>query len=199
MLWGGGQNGKSTVVNTVSEIMGEYSRNTPIETLLMKNSSTIPVDLARLDGPRFVTAAEVDRGRRLAESLVKTMTGRDTISARFFYAEFFDYKPQFKLWLSTNHKPVIKGTDDAIWRRIRFIKFPVQIPMEKRDVDLGKKLLAESPGILNWLVQGCLAWQREGLNPPHEVLESTAAYGGRWIPYLNSWMRFVTSNQKRPC
>jgi len=176
ILWGGGQNGKSTLINVVSEIMGEYSRNTPIETLLMKNSSTIPVDLARLDGPRLVTAAEVDRGRRLAESLVKTMTGRDTISARFFYAEFFDFRPQFKLWLSTNHKPVIKGTDDAIWRRIMFVKFPVQIPMEKRDLDLGKKLLAESPGVLRWLVQGCLAWQREGLSPPPEVMESTAAY-----------------------
>ncbi len=179
MLWGGGANGKSTLVNTINHILGDYARNTPVETLLIKKQGgEIPTDVARLDGPRFVTAAEVDRGRRLAESLVKELTGRDIVTARFLYAEHFDFRPQFKLWLSTNNKPVIKGADDAIWRRIMFIEFPVQIPKEKRDKRLRDKLLADAPGILNWLVKGCLAWQRDGLMVPEEVIAATAEYRG---------------------
>jgi putative DNA primase/helicase len=177
MLWGGGANGKSTLVNTVSHILGDYARNTPVETLLIKKSGgEIPTDVARLDGPRFVTAAEVDRGRRLAESLVKELTGRDVVTARFLYAEHFDFTPQFKLWLSTNNKPVIKGADDAIWRRIMFVEFTVQIPKEERDKRLRDKLEAEGAGILNWMVQGCLAWQQGGLDVPEEVLAATADY-----------------------
>lgn len=177
ILWGGGANGKSTLVKTVTAILGDYARNTPVETLLSRNrGGEIPADVARLDGPRFVSAQEVDRGRRLAESLVKAITGRDTISARFLYGEFFDFEPQFKLWLSTNNKPVIKGADDAIWRRIMFVEFPVQIPKEERDELLRDKLLAEATGILAWLVRGCRQWQEEGLDPPEEVLEATAQY-----------------------
>ena len=177
MLWGGGANGKSTLVNTINHILGDYARNTPVETLLIKKQGgEIPTDVARLDGPRFVTAAEVDRGRRLAESLVKELTGRDIVTARFLYAEHFDFRPQFKLWLSTNNKPVIKGADDAIWRRIMFVEFPVQIPKAKRDKRLRDKLQAEAPGILNWLVRGCLAWQRDGLEVPEEVTAATAEY-----------------------
>ncbi len=164
-------------MNTVSHILGDYACNTPVETLLIKRGGgEIPTDVARLDGPRFVTASEVDRGRRLAESLVKELTGRDVVTARFLYAEHFDFTPQFKLWLSTNNKPVIKGADDAIWRRIMFVEFPVQIPREQRDKRLRDKLEATAPGILNWLVQGCLAWQREGLDVPEEVLAATADY-----------------------
>jgi putative DNA primase/helicase len=177
ILWGGGANGKSTLVNTVSHIMGDYACNTPVETLLIKRGGgEIPTDVARLDGPRFATAAEVDRGRRLAESLVKELTGRDIVTARFLYAEHFSFTPQFKLWLSTNNKPVIKGADDAIWRRIMFIEFPVQIPREQRDKRLRDKLQAEGSGILNWLVRGCLAWQRDGLEVPEEVMAATADY-----------------------
>jgi putative DNA primase/helicase len=178
ILWGGGANGKSTLVNTVSHVLGDYARNTPVETLLLKKGAgEIPSDVARLDGPRFLTAAEVDRGRRLAESLVKELTGRDIVTARFLYAEHFDFTPQFKLWLSTNNKPVIKGTDDAIWRRIMFVEFPVQIPKEQRDKHLRDKLQEEEgAGILNWMVQGCLSWQRDGLDVPEEVVAATADY-----------------------
>jgi len=177
LLWGSGANGKSTLVNAVSRIMGSYWRNTPTETLLARNKGgEIPTDLARLDGPRFVTAKEVDQGRRLSESLVKELTGQDPISARFLYGEYFDYIPQFKLWISSNNKPEIRGADNAIWRRVMFVRFLLELAKAERDEELLDKLWAEAPGILAWLVRGCRWWQEEGLNPPEEVLEATAEY-----------------------
>ena len=107
---------------------------------------------------------------------MKALTGRDMISARFLYGEYFDFTPQFKLFLSTNNKPVIKGNDDAIWRRIMFLRFPVQIPKEERDLDLSEKLKAEAPGILAWAVRGCLSWLKYGLEPPAEVIAATEEY-----------------------
>ena len=177
ILWGSGANGKSTLVNLMAKLLGNYARNTPVETLLARNKGgEIPTDVARLDGPRFVTAKEVDRGRRLSESLVKELTGQDTVTARFLYGEYFDFIPQFKLWLSTNNKPVIRGSDNAIWRRIMFLKFPLELAKEERDEDLPDKLWEEAPGILSWLVNGCLAWQRQGLDAPQEVLDATDEY-----------------------
>jgi putative DNA primase/helicase len=177
IFWGSGANGKSTLLNMVREVMGDYARHTPTETLLAKTrGGEIPTDVARLDGPRLVTASEVDRGRRLAESLVKELTGRDTVSARFLYGEYFDFVPQFKLFLSTNNKPVIRGVDDAIWRRIMFVQFPVQIPEAERDRDLPDKLRLEAPGILAWMVRGCQDWLQYGLTVPEEVLGATEAY-----------------------
>jgi putative DNA primase/helicase len=188
ILWGGGANGKSTLVNTISEILGDYSRNTPVESLLSRpKGGEIPTDIARLDGPRFVTTSEVDRGRRLAESLVKALTGRDTITARYLYGEFFDFIPQFKLWLSTNNKPIIKGADDAIWRRIMFVRFPVHIPKEQRDGELKSKLLSEGSGILSWLVRGCLDWQRHGFEVPPEVTADIAEYRSE-MDVLADWI-----------
>jgi putative DNA primase/helicase len=177
MLWGAGANGKSTLVELIARILGSYARNTPVETLLARNKGgEIPTDVARLDGPRLVTAKEVDRGRRLSESLVKELTGQDTITARYLYAEYFDFKPQFKLWISTNNKPRISGSDNAIWRRIMFVRFLLNIPKDEQDEELSEKLWQEAPGILAWLVRGCLWWQAEGLNPPAEVMEATADY-----------------------
>lgn len=177
MLWGGGSNGKSTLIELIARIIGSYSCNSSIDTFVVKNrSGEIPMDLARLDGPRLVTSQEVDKGMRLSEALVKKLTGRDMITARFMYADLFDFIPQFKLWISTNNKPQIRGTDNAIWRRIMFVKFHVQIPPEERDGDLPEKLWAERGGILSWLIRGCLQWQMEGLEPPQEVLDATAEY-----------------------
>jgi putative DNA primase/helicase len=177
IMWGSGANGKSTLVNLMARLLGNYARNTPVETLLARNKGgEIPTDVARLDGPRFVTAKEVDRGRRLSESLVKELTGQDTVTARFLYGEYFDFIPQFKLWLSTNNKPVIRGSDNAIWRRIMFLKFPLELAKEERDEDLPDKLWEEAPGILAWLVRGCLAWQQYGLDAPQEVLDATDEY-----------------------
>ncbi len=176
ILWGVGANGKSTLLEVLRTMLGDYAMRTPTETLLVKREGAIPNDVARLKGARFVTASEADEGKRLGEALIKDLTGNETISARFMRAEWFDFKPEFKLWLSTNHKPVIRGTDKAIWDRIRLVPFTVRIPDAEQDKQLGAKLRAELPGILRWVVDGCLAWQRDGLGMPAEVEEATAAY-----------------------
>ena len=154
---GPGANGKSTFQETVSAALGDYAMRTPTETLLVKRSGGVPNDVARLKGARFVTASETEEGRRLAESLVKDLTGQDTISARFMWAEWFDFKPTHALHLSTNHKPEIRGTDAAIWRRIRLIPWAVTIPPAEQDRKLAEKLRDELPGVLAWIVRGCLA------------------------------------------
>jgi putative DNA primase/helicase len=173
---GPGANGKSTFQEALAAALGDYAMRTPTETLLAKRAGGVPNDVARLKGARFVAASETEEGRRLAESLVKDLTGQDTISARFMRAEWFDFKPTHKLWLSTNHKPEIRGTDVAIWRRIRLIPWAVTIPPAKQDRKLAEKLRDELPGVLAWAVGGCLEWRREGLRPPDDVRRATAAY-----------------------
>jgi putative DNA primase/helicase len=173
---GPGANGKSTYQETISAALGDYAMKTPTETLLAKHSSGIPNDIARLKGARCVSASETEEGRRLAESRVKDLTGSDTISARFMRSEFFDFKPTHKLHLSTNHKPEIRGTDLAIWRRIRLVPWTVIIPKGEQDRKLADKLKAELPGVLAWIVRGCLEWQRRGLEPPDEVRRATGRY-----------------------
>jgi len=176
ILYGTGNNGKTTFLTTIGSLLGDYALQTPTETLLIKRNTTIPNDIARLKGARLVTAIEAEEGRRLAEALVKQMTGGDRLAARFLHAEWFEFTPAHKIFLGTNHKPVIRGTDLAIWRRIRLVPFSVVIPEEKRDKHFAQKLLPELPGILNWALQGCLTWQREGLKTPREVQEATSAY-----------------------
>jgi putative DNA primase/helicase len=176
ILWGTGANGKSTFVTTIQAILGDYALQTPTETLLAKRTEYIPNDIARLKGARFVSAIESAEGRKLNEPLIKQMTGGDKISARFLHREWFDFYPEFKIFLATNHKPVIRGTDHAIWRRIRLIPFTVTIPEDEQDKELPRKLLAEASGILNWALEGCLAWQREGLEVPDEVRQATESY-----------------------
>lgn len=173
---GGGANGKSTFQETIAAALGDYAMRAPTEMLLAKRAGGIPNDVARLKGARFVAASETEEGRRLAESLIKDLTGQDTITARFMRAEYFDFQPTHKLWLSTNHKPEIRGTDTAIWRRIRLIPWSVTIPPEEQDKGLAAKLRDELPGILAWIVQGCLEWRREGLRPPEEVRRATGRY-----------------------
>jgi putative DNA primase/helicase len=173
---GPGANGKSTFQEAIAATLGDYAMRAPTEMLLAKHSSGIPNDVARLKGARFVSASETEEGRRLAEPLVKDLTGQDTITARFMRAEWFEFRPTHKLWLSTNHKPEIRGTDAAIWRRIRLVPWAVTIPPAERDKKLLAKLREELPGILAWIVQGCLEWQREGLRPPTEVRRATGKY-----------------------
>ena len=176
-LYGTGANGKSTFLDIIYEVLGDYASATPTSTLLSKaGSDTIPNDIARLKGVRFVSAVETEDGRRLAESVLKQITGDKRISARFMRGEWFDFKPECKLWLAANHKPVIRGTDDGIWRRIRLIPFTVSIPPEEQDHTLFEKLVTELPGILNWALQGCVRWQREGLGLPMEVKTAIATY-----------------------
>jgi putative DNA primase/helicase len=173
---GPGANGKSTFQEAVAAALGDYAMRTPTETLLVKRAGGVPNDVARLKGARFVTASETEEGRRLAESLVKDLTGQDTISARFMWAEWFDFKPTHALHLSTNHKPEIRGTDPAIWRRIRLIPWAVTIPPAEQDRKLAEKLRDELPGILAWIVRGCSAWLQEGLKAPEVVRQATKAY-----------------------
>lgn len=156
--------------------MGDYSAWTPTSTLLARRGEHVENDLARLRGARLVAAVEAEGGKRLAESLVKQLTGGDRVTARFLFTEFFEFTPTFKLWLATNHKPEIRGTDHAVWRRIRLIPFTVTIPPEEQDPELPEKLRAEFPGILAWAVEGCRIWRREGLGVPEPVRQATADY-----------------------
>lgn len=179
ILHGTGSNGKTTFIETCQDLMGDYGRRTPAQTLLDANKGggdAIPNDLAALKGARMVFASETEDNRRLAEAKVKAITGGDRISARFMRAEWFEYRPQFKLWLATNHKPNIHGTDHAIWRRIRLVPWEVTIPDADQDKTLPDRLRAELPGILAWAVEGCIAWQRDGLGNPEAVQRATAAY-----------------------
>jgi putative DNA primase/helicase len=173
---GAGSNGKSTFQEALAAALGDYSMRAPTEMLMAKRAGGVPNDVARLKGARFVAASETEEGRRLAESLVKDLTGQDAISARFMRAEWFEFQPTHKLWLSTNHKPEIRGTDNAIWRRIRLVPWAVTIPPAERDRKLAQKLRGELPGILAWTVEGCLEWRREGLQAPAEVRKATAGY-----------------------
>jgi putative DNA primase/helicase len=178
MLHGAGANGKSTLLETISTLLGDYAKSTRAETLLVKTyDGGIPNDLAALKGARFVSTSETEDGKRLAEALVKALTGGDTISARFLRGEFFSFRATFKLWLATNHKPTIRGSDNAIWDRIKLIPFEIRIPDEEQDKELPAKLQLEQPGILAWAIRGCLEWQRQhGLGEPLEVRVATANY-----------------------
>lgn len=171
-----GANGKSTLLTAIRETLGDYACQAAPGLLLRKRGETHPTELADLAGKRFVASVEVEEGRRLAEALVKWLTGGDQMKARFMRRDFFEFTPTYKIWLAANHKPTIAGTDLAIWRRIRLIPFSVVIPDEEQDKELTIKLRREYPGILNWALQGCLDWQREGIDPPAEVRAATDAY-----------------------
>ncbi len=187
-LYGSGANGKSTLLNVIKELLGDYAMQCPADTLMVKQSGGgASNDIARLRGARFVATSETEEGRRFAESMIKQLTGGDVIAARFLFAEYFEFIPNFKIWLGANHKPIIRGDDYAIWRRIHLLPFAVTIPPEERDKNLPEKLRAEYPGILAWAVQGCMEWQNKGLNPPLEVIAATDEYKsemdliGMWI------------------
>ncbi|MBF6614955.1 MAG: bifunctional DNA primase/polymerase, partial [Chloroflexi bacterium] len=178
ILYGTGANGKSTFLETLRSVLGNYAMRTPTETLMARRDNAATNDIARLKGARFVTASESEEGKRLAESLIKDLTGGDTISARFLNKEFFEFRPEGKIWLSTNHKPVIRGTDKGIWDRIKLVPFQVLITAAQKDRDLVRKLAAEADGILAWAVRGCIEWLRDGLAAPYEVVSATEQYRG---------------------
>jgi putative DNA primase/helicase len=186
-LYGNGANGKSTYLNTVRALLGDYAMQAAAEMLMVNDRRGASNDVARLNGPRFVATSETEDNQRFAESALKQLTGQDTIAARFLYAEYFEFRPQFKIWLAANHKPIIKGDDHAIWRRIHLIPFTVTIPENEQDKHLEAKLLKELPGILNWALAGCLEWQKSGLQPPLEVQAAVKEYRndmdqfGQWV------------------
>ena len=175
---GGGSNGKSTFITTLLSLLGQDYAAQAAPELLVVGKDRHPTEVADLYGKRLVASIEVEDGRRLAEGLVKQLTGGDKIKARLMRQDFFQFDPTHKMWLVANHKPVVKGTDYAIWRRILLIPFDVTITDEEKDPQLLAKLLAEGPGILAWAVRGCLEWQRQGLGVPESVKRATAAYRG---------------------
>lgn len=176
IMFGSGSNGKSTFISTILHIFGDYGTQTPTETLMIKKNDGIRNDIARLYGKRFVSASEGEKHHVLAESLVKQLTGEDTIAARFMYQEYFEFLPEFKVFLITNHKPKISGVDHGIWRRLRPIPFVIKIHEDEKGSELQNKLKAESSAILSWAIEGALLWQNEGLQIPSKVNDALKEY-----------------------
>lgn len=174
--FGAGANGKSVLLNVVGEILKGYHQTAPMETFIQTNEYRHPTELASLRGARIVTSTETQSGRRWDEVKIKRLTGGDPIAARFMRQDFFEYMPQFKLFIAGNHKPSINNVDEAMRRRLNFINFGVIIPKDKRDPDLKYKLFAEGGSILNWMIEGCLEWQRVGLHTPETVKQDTEQY-----------------------
>jgi putative DNA primase/helicase len=186
-MYGTGANGKSVFLSTVAGLLGDYAKTAPVSIFTVSNTEQHPTDLAGLRGARFVTAIETEDGRWWAEARIKSLTGGDRITARFMRQDFFEYIPQFKLIVAGNHKPGLRNVDEAIRRRLHLIPFTVTIAEHEQDPDLGTKLKAECPGILQWAIEGCVRWNQEGLNPPPAVRHATEGYlaaedvVGRWL------------------
>ena len=176
LLHGHGSNGKSTFVETIRNLLGDYSQQADFSTFLEKEGDKVRNDVARMVGARFIAAAEGPEGKRLDEAAVKHLTGSDRVTARFLHREYFEFSPTHKIFLATNHKPSIKGVDNGIWRRLRIIPFNAFFSEEKKDPQFPEKLKAEYPGILAWAIRGCLAWQKQRLGMPKAVELATAQY-----------------------
>ena len=185
--YGSGANGKSTFINTIAKVLGDYATTAAMETFIHSSNERHPTDLAKLHGSRLVVAQETQKGRRWDETKIKALTAGDRISARFMRQDFFDFTPTFKLLIGGNHKPRLFTVDDAMKRRLLLLPFTIQIPAAERDKQLMDKLVPEHPAILGWCVEGCLQWQSTGLAPPASVTEATDAYFadqdtvGQWI------------------
>ena len=175
-FYGTGNNGKTSLINAIKNVMGDYALQTEASTFLEHRNEGPRNDLARLKGARFVCAAEPNDKKSIDESTVKRFTGEDEITCRYLHKEFFSFTPEGKLFFAASLKPTVRGTDHGFWRRVRLIPFEVQIPLEEQDKNLSQRLKAEATGILTWMVNGCLEWQRDGLNPPAEVQDATQEY-----------------------
>ena len=185
--FGTGGNGKGVLINTVTGILADYAAVASMETFTASQSDRHPTDLAMLRGARLVTAQETEEGRRWAESRIKALTGGDPVTARFMRQDFFTFSPAFKLLIAGNHRPGLRGVDEAIRRRMNLLPFTVTIPSEDRDPELPEKLRAEWAGILQWAIEGALMWQKSGLQAPAAVSDATSDYldaedaTGNWL------------------
>lgn len=175
-FYGTGANGKSVFLNTIRDLLGDYGIQAVSELLMAKSSEAHPTERADLFGKRMVATIETDEGKRLAEALMKQLTGGEKLRARKLYQDFFEIPPTWKIFLAANHKPVVRGCDFGVWRRIKLVPFTVKITDEEKDTKLTEKLRDEWPGILNWALKGCLDWQAGGLGEPEEVKRATDAY-----------------------
>lgn len=194
---GMGGDGKSTTLSVVRRVLGGYAATADVRTFLedgsRRSGAEASPDLARLSGDiRLVVCAEPPRGAKLAERVIKSITGGEPMPARHLAKELFEYQPRYKLWMLVNSLPVIRGDDDGIWRRTKVIRFPVQIPRERRDLTLEDRLVeTEAPGILRWLVDGVAAWRAEGLWEPGEVAAAIADYRATSNPFGEWFMERV--------
>jgi putative DNA primase/helicase len=175
-IYGTGANGKSVFVSTVAGIMGDYALVAPMDMFFVSRTDRHPTEIARLKGVRLVTAQEIHKGRYWDEAKIKNLTGGDRLTGRFMRGDFFDFTPTHKLMIHANHTPMLHVVDEAIRRRFLLVPFTVQIPEAERDRDLAKKLEAEWPAILRWMIDGCLEWQRGGLQVPQVVRTATEEY-----------------------
>ena len=184
-LHGPGGNGKSVLLNVVTSILAEYATTASMDTFTASSGSKHPTELASLHGARLVTASETEEGKSWAESRIKALTGGDRIAARFMRQDFFTFAPTFKLFIVGNHRPALHNVDEALRRRLNFIPFEHQPP--EPDPRLEEKLKGEWPGILRWMIDGCLSWQRHGLLRPEVVRRTTEHYFadqdllGQWL------------------
>jgi putative DNA primase/helicase len=180
-LWffhGAGANGKSTFLTTLLAMLGDYGAQGAPGLLAQKGGEAHPTEQADLHGRRLVAVIETEEGKRLAEATLKQLAGGDRIKARKMRQDFWEFEPTHKFFLAANHKPVIRGTDHAVWRRIKLVPFTATVAEHEKDRDLPKKLRAELSGILAWAVRGCLAWRRDGLQEPEAVTRATRQYRG---------------------
>lgn len=179
MLWGPGDTGKTTFTEIMLALLGDdYATTTAESTIAAKSrgQESPTNDLAALRGTRLVVVSETSEGMQLNEGRIKALTGRNPVSCRFLFQEWFTYLPEFKLFIETNHKPLIKGTDTAIWNRVKPIPFTNVVPKEQQDKRLPDKLRAELPGILNWALAGLADWKQNGMQEPAVVTQSNAEY-----------------------
>lgn len=176
ILYGSGANGKSKFLEAISYVLGDYARHTRADVLLTKRNNDSTHEVAVLRGARLVTASESEDGRRLAEGLVKSVTGDEKIRSRLLYQNSEEFKPEFKILVATNHKPIVKGQDEGIWDRLKLVPFLARITENERDLKLGDKLQAEAEGILWWMIQGLKEWRQWGLATPETVRAATAGY-----------------------
>jgi putative DNA primase/helicase len=174
------KNGKSTLLETWDAVAGDYGKSCPIETFLDPNRARRggepTPDLAMLAGVRFLRTSEPERGSKLAEALIKLVTGGDAMQVRHLNRDFFELRPQFKLTISGNHRPQIRGADEGIWRRVILLPWSVTVEESKRDLHLVEKLVAEKSGILNRLLDGLRDWLDHRLMLPDAAVTATAAY-----------------------
>jgi putative DNA primase/helicase len=173
ILYGKKDTGKTTFVETIAHILAEYAETMAIESLMKNTRGGIPNDIAALKGKRFVFVDEPDFGDKLSEGLIKKLTGQDTISARFLNEEFFKFKPEFKLAIAANNQPDLSDKDQAIWGRVKCVPFLYRIPPEEQDTKIQDKLKTEMSGILNWMIRGCLEWQKNGMPIPPAVQKAS--------------------------
>jgi putative DNA primase/helicase len=176
LFYGPGANGKSTFLLLLLALLGDYAMQAVADLLMAKKHEAHPTERADLFGKRLVATIETEEGKRMAEALMKQLTGGDKVRARRMRQDFFEFSPTHKIILCANHKPVVRGTDHAVWRRIKLVPWTQTITDEEKDKALPDKLKGELPGILNWALRGCLDWQKEGLGEPDEVRQATAEY-----------------------